>query len=287
MYDNFNNLKDFLNNNKVFNLEKNKIIDYEVDSDKYVYTKLWENKSQNLTITYKLNNFLFRSRHFEKLNLNSTNILFGGCSQTFGEGLPEEYMWTNMLIKKLKKENTFNNITDYNIGMTGDSIDLCIKNVIAFIEEYGKPDYVFLCLPDIGRSIFYSDRYKEYSIFYMNAGFLYLKDLQKRNMLQNYKYEDNIQRHSLTIRLFEKYCSEAGINLFWTTWDTEDAKLYNELNFSNFIYLEGLDPDLLRKKENVNNYKFWEIAEDRNHFGSSWTSYLSDKFFEVVNDKIN
>ena len=50
MYDNFNNLKDFLNNNKVFNLEKNKIIDYEVDSDKYVYTKLWENKSQNLRI---------------------------------------------------------------------------------------------------------------------------------------------------------------------------------------------------------------------------------------------
>ena len=287
MYDNFNNLKDFLNNNKVFNLEKNKIIDYEVDSDKYVYTKLWENKSQNLTITYKLNNFLFRSRHFEKLNLNNTNILFGGCSQTFGEGLPEEYVWTNMLIKKLKKENTFNNITDYNIGMTGDSIDLCIKNVIGFIEEFGKPNHIFLCLPDIGRSIFYSDRYKEYSIFYMNPGFLYLKDLQKRNMLQNYKYEDNIQRHSLTIKLFEKYCSEAGINLFWTTWDTQDAKLYNELNFSNFVYLEGLDPDVLRKKKNVNSYKFWDIAEDKNHFGSSWTSYLSNKFFEAVNDKIN
>ena len=41
------------------------------------------------------------------------------------------------------------------------------------------------------------------------------------------------------------------------------------------------------KKENVNNYKFWDIAEDRNHFGSSWTSYLSNKFFEAVNDKIN
>ena len=89
----------------------------------------------------------------------------------------------------------------------------------------------------------------------------------------------------LTIKLFEDYCNASGIKLFWTTWDMEDAKLYNCLNFSNFIYIKDLDPEKLKKKENKESYSFWEIAEDYDHFGSSWTSYLADKFLEVINDK--
>ena len=287
MYENFNEIKEFINYKKIFNSEKNKIIDYVIDSDNYTHTKIWSSHDKNSNLTYKLNNFLFRSRHFEKLNSNNTNILFSGCSQTFGEGLPEKYMWTNLLMEKIKEKNILNNVLDYNLAVPGESIDSCIKNLIGFIEEYGKPNYIFLCLPDLGRSIFYSEKYKEYNIFYMHPGFFYINDPQKRKMMQEYKYENNIQRHSLTIKLFESYCKEAGIDLFWTTWDTEDAKLYNQLDFDNFFYFKELDMNILNKKENINGYEFWEVAADKNHFGSSWTSYLSEQFFEVINDKTN
>jgi hypothetical protein len=66
----------------------------------------------------------------------------------------------------------------------------------------------------------------------------------------------------------------------------EDAKLYNDLNFYNFIYMKDLDPEKLKKKDNVYNYSFWKVAEDLDHFGSSWTSHLAEQFLEALNDKI-
>jgi hypothetical protein len=291
MYENFNKIKYFLNHNEIFNLEKNRISNtkYTIDTDNYIYLKDWWSKDKKevdaSTIIYKLNNLFFRSRHFEQLDINNTNILFGGCSQTFGEGLPENCRWTDILIDKIKKTKNFNDVVDYNVAMTGDSIDLCIKNLIGFVEKYGKPNYIFACLPDLGRSIFYSQKHKDYKIFYMNPKFLYLNDPQQKKMIIDYQYEDNVYRHSLLIKLFENYCRDSGIKLFWTTWDNQDAELYKDLNFSNFVYMKDLDPEKLKKKENMHGYKFWAVAEDKDHFGSSWTSYLAEQFLEKLNDK--
>jgi hypothetical protein len=250
----------------------------------------WYDKTcEGPEVTYKLNSMGFRSKNFEKLDNNKNNILFSGCSCTFGEGLPEEYMWTKMLTSNMSK--IYSNISDYNIAFPGQSIFTIIKNTYAFINKYGNPKFLFICFPPITRYTGYSNKLNKYTNLYL------LRNIRNKNnpnieeeaqYTKSFKYENNILVYSLLIHMLEDFCKSKDINLFWSAWDKDDYKAYNICNFKNYI---ELDFSVYEQPyiENIDNLPYWNFAEDSAHPGTKWSKMISNKMFSEVlkNEKNN
>ena len=86
---------------------------------------------------YKLNQDGFRSKDFLEFDKDKNNILFAGCSITFGQGLPEDLVWPQALISRLESNNPKEIFDSYNIGLPGVGIFTICKNILAFNDNEG------------------------------------------------------------------------------------------------------------------------------------------------------
>jgi len=247
---------------------------------------------------YRINKNSFRSDHFNILNNENLNILVAGCSYTFGEGLPEEYIWPTLLKNKIQK-NSNKKVQMYNLGFMGNSHINIISLVKSFIVEYGKPDYLFVCFPDFTRDVIYDKYENRYKNVITLKRYIENKQHYKSEFeyVKNFVYENNIYRIINLIHLLEMLCEFAGIKLIWSAWNNPDAEIYRQSKFKNFLEIDGfmypiIDENLpngeeairLADLENTNNWPYWKKARDMNHPGSRWTNYLSDMFLnEMVN----
>ncbi len=281
-----------------FSLEKHKPKEYYEDD--YLITN-------NITspilidgpeVLYKINRAGFRSKHFEDFNPNNVNILYGGCSWTFGEGLPEELTWTHMLSDKIKTLHPDKQVDSYNVAISGASIDLIIKNVVGFLNNFGQPDYIILNFPDIYRKLRYNHQTSWYGEDPLNLpeGFVkafrgtyymtHRKDNPSRIWTEHGIYENIVNDHILNIHLLEYLCAAAKIKLLWTNW-TYDPTLMNT-NFKNSYFLHG-GPFYKSSREDIEvpypndaNLPYWSIAKDDAHPGTAYTTKLAEGVFGVL-----
>ena len=224
---------------------------------------------------------------FKELDNKKINILCSGCSFTFGEGLPEEAIWPTILSKKIKF--LYNQDVDvYNLGYPGHSIDSIIKNVLSFIKLYGKPNYLFICFPSISRYITFEKENLNFPYKVFHPNLINMKNKISKfaeKELKNYKEENNIFNHFLLIHLIEEYCLSNDIKLMWTTWETEESFMYEQIDFNNYILAE-VDYKKTFVNKNIENLPYWKIAEDGGHPGSSWNFYLSNIFEKEIKNEI-
>jgi hypothetical protein len=197
-------------------------------------------------IEYELNEHGYRSPDFNK----PAEILTLGCSQTFGIGIEKmENTWPAILSKKL-------NLTYANLAKSGNSISSQIRRAHAYINQFGKPKYIYAIFPDFDRLEFPVDQ--QLLMPNKNKNNLhYLETIHKKNQAEVPKVSKapheagNVIppsfRHFYSaqhILMFEQYCKEAGINLIWSTWSIPDHILISKLKeldgsaYSNFIELE-------------------------------------------------
>lgn len=247
----------------------------------------------NNNIKYNLNKFGFRSQSFENFNKSNTNILYAGCSFTFGLGLPEQYMWSNILTNKIKTY-TNQNIESFNIGYRAFSNYLIVKNIMSFIRIYGKPDYLFVLFPDCARDFIFNEKTQQYQhvfprFFNKNKSVPF-----EIKYTKNFSYETNFLKSSDMIKNLEDFCKESGIKLIWTTWYYPDFEIYQKVGFNNLlitdttflqantgyqrIYTRG-QHGVEYSYENKNKLPYWEVARDLVHPGTAWTNHISDEFF--------
>lgn len=232
-------------------------------------------------VTYKINMAGYRTKHFNPFDNSKNTILFAGCSWTFGEGIPNEYTWPELLAKN------FENVDYYNIGYMGMSISHIIKNVYSFIRSYDKPKYLFICFPDMQRNMYYSEERQAYIKAYASTKFIGHKDKDQERYTLEFIPENNLLLATTQISALEDYCAEAGINLIWTTWVYEDYKIYKDLGFK-FL----MDPDTsfiqlnIKSKNtyypNTDNLPYWGLARDGGHPGTAWNTHISKRFLEVI-----
>lgn len=100
--------------------------------------------------TYSLNDWGHRC---EDIDVSANNILFLGCSNTFGTGLPKEKTWPYLVSKEL-------GMREVNLGLPGGSLDSCFRLYNAWQYEIKAPITV-LCKPpgrrvEIDRDIRYA-----------------------------------------------------------------------------------------------------------------------------------
>jgi len=241
-------------------------------------------------VIYRINSDGFRSDHFKKIKNNETSILFGGCSWTFGEGIPEEYTWTRLLTNKIEKK-IGTKINYFNTAYMGSSIDLIIRNIMAFIRKYGAPTYIFILFPDMARKVKYDENNKKYVKAFPNPSWLSENDnhVQKKHTIE-YIFENNLYDNFNLIYFLEDYCKLHNIKLLWSSWMTAEYEYYQQYKFNSFIIendgkIPYFDPSCPKESdrdyyENINNLPYWKIAKDNAHPGTAWTHFISNFFFE-------
>lgn len=242
-------------NYKLFEMFANDPFNWSNSKYKFSYTEgalnryneslLWT--SDKIKDPLVINSMGYRSDEF----LENRDIVFAGCSFTWGCGVVFDGIWGNILSESL-------NAKSYNLGWSGKSTQFIVRNTIAFCKKYGNPKVIFCLFPDFTRIEVKSDASHmvgkntppgmvgrhEYSI--LQNGTTPIKDIKYSKA--PHLAEDMIPLEFLFsinldyIHMLELYCELNNIKLFWGTWDKwQDEYLYKNIkstNFKNYVYLE-------------------------------------------------
>ena len=191
---------------------------------------------------YSSNSLGYRSPEFTK----DVDTIFVGDSHTYGIGLPDRFIWTNILAQSL-------GFSYVNLAMPGASTQACVNNVMFYIKKYGKPKNIFCAFPDMGRMVgFINDKTSTARGFNGTTGSVGLQlepyaDLSAVPSFMKKPYEiDQIIPLEMAvfnslkdIRFLEQYCEEAGINLFWTSFSTDSHYMIRLMTEKKSLYYEN------------------------------------------------
>jgi len=198
---------------------------------------------------YLLNSSGFRSDEF----INKPDILFAGCSHTFGCGTTDRYLWTKVVADHFKTGH-------YNLGVPGASIMSIVSNIFEYFRIYGNPKVVVCLFPDPQRTF----RLKNYHFGYSRED--YNPDYNK--ILNEDDYYDHIQHlhqnlkipkfiklpteiqniiqpdtsyylSMLFINMLEQYCITNNIKFIWSMWLNENMESIDTVRSRNYGRLEG------------------------------------------------
>lgn len=193
---------------------------------------------------FKINSMGYRSDEF----IESRDLIFAGCSETWGDAVLEDGIWGNILSKKM-------GVKSYNLGASGKSVQFIVNNLLAFFKENGNPKFLFCLFPEFTRCEMKSD------VSFMKN--INVADKARGRMTYSViKYfERDISKYSKAphlaeeiipdefifsitidyIKYLETYCNLNNIFFRWGTWSKhEDNYLKNNidhLDFKNYTYL--------------------------------------------------
>jgi hypothetical protein len=171
---------------------------------------------ENWDVEYKFNSDLFRCDHFKE-DHNGLHIVFSGCSSTEGVGIPQEQTWAYKVYSEISKNKKVDGY--YNLGQSNTGYQQVIGNTLTYISKYGKPDYLFILLPNIQRRYEYveeEDLWKFTSYPQPND------NPSDHPCLDSDDYMAVFPIWAKTWTSFLNYCKTNNIKVFWSTWDMVD-----------------------------------------------------------------
>ena len=232
-------------------------------------------------IEFNLNKFTFRSKPLKKFNKNEINIIYAGCSITYGEGVYEKEMWTTILTNKIQSLNSDKIVNGNNIAYPGASIKAIIKNLLGAIQITGNPNYIFISFPPVSRDLFYSKGRGQFINCFVHD-FIHQDPLDTSiRYNQNFSYENNLLTATTIIFLLEEFCKSSNIKLIWGTWDENDNETFQKINFSNYLKINKKYEDNAIKTDSLN----WEIGKDGVHPGAKWHLGLANYIFDSLKNE--
>lgn len=200
----------------------------------------------------RINNEGFRSDDFAP----NVDLLLSGCSQTYGMGLPEKYIFADIIKRTL-------GITINNLGAPGASWTMIVDNIFAYFKKYGHPKKLVVVFPNterlrtpINKNILITeywterDREKEISTWeclgseYLQVTYLsqfpgprYSKrpHIAKDVFPHDFTYYTAIQ----SLNRLEQYCEMAEIPFKWTTWDFNTGRSIEKMRAVDPSYFKG------------------------------------------------
>lgn len=206
---------------------------------------------------YLINSSGHRGPEFSK----GTDLLFAGCSFTYGLGIPENGIWGAILANR-------RGLTYNNISRGGASIPWIIRELFAYFKKYGNPKTLLCLFPGLTRTFIASnpdilevggprgvDRFTKdlddrKSVCNIDLG--YMAEIEDRPLYSKRPHliEDVISADILVqismqnIRMLEQYCRSSGIEFLWGTWSggfakmLEEQKLSEIYDFSHYVSMQ-------------------------------------------------
>jgi hypothetical protein len=179
----------------------------------------------NMKIEYRINNYGYRGEDFNE----PAEIITLGCSQTYGFGLPQDYIWPEI----------FSNITNktvHNLGSNGDSLCGQVFKAFKYFEEIGNPKIILGLFPSsrvempyisgvFGNGSRVSDSIRHVRFIQR----IFIKNAKKRvkysktphNPEEVLPEEFALFYSFIFMQMLKQYCKEKNILLLWTFWDDE------------------------------------------------------------------
>lgn len=262
---------------------------------------------------YTLNSKSYRGKEF----INSPEIIVSGCSFTYGSGLPDHVMWSNILSELINKDNI-------NLGLPGKSVTSIINNLYSYFREYGHPKYILCLFPSfrrfelpINKDLILSK--KNYSkdsnltneiIFNLKMeGSFYVQDIIMEDGLLSdkpkyskkpYIFEDVVSSDLAywsaikAILAFEQYCKVAGIKFLWATYEYDLELAINKIKdrypkyYESFINIGNGYYNQCHKEESKINPYIWQSGLDRErgldyaHPGLHFNIHVAEAFYKAI-----
>lgn len=236
------------------------------EKNKTYYLTYPEEHDQKLNIDprveYKLNNFAHRCDDFDFLDKSKTNILFAGCSSTFGHSISEKYVWTKKLYNSIvvKNKGPF-----HSIGIPGAGIERVVHNIIKYCNKFGNPDYIFIAHADFTREVLYKSETDEFiNKIHINYNTNSLKSENDFDFYLMYKFQ-------IFYRILEIYCSSHNIKLISSSWDSitidRALRIFPNTFINKTLVLSEHAKNFNYDEVDKQDYDLLAIARDERHPG--------------------
>lgn len=253
---------------------------------------------------YFINNLEFRDNADWNFG-NPADIIALGCSHTYGVGIPQKYIWPEIIKSKT-------NQTVANLGICGASAQTMLDSFLLYLDKVGNPKYVLACFPDhlryshVADSVFFAlnnggDNYRSKKIVthtrtsdYDNGNINIEDKIIKLPADPRYTIpvEESLSQYISSIYIIEKVCQFLNIKFYWSTWHNPTKNIFldnlflqkdfclNRINFienisSQHLANEFLGPvDYEDERNCVIDHKM--KSEDFEKYNSMW-DVASDK----------
>jgi len=226
-------------------------------------------------VEYKLNKHLFRCDQF-KTNHNKFHILFGGCSETFGESGPINESWSYRVYENIKQKKETSGY--FNISSPGFTIFHIFHNIKIYTKLYGKPDLIVLFLPSLLRYFEYINKNDIYQIKYV-----YMPEKKNKKIFT--EYANHFIYSVFMINDFLNYCKNLDIKIIWSTWSSEDMRNFNNIELFSDSFLNI--PTMLKLHlETTNPDQFDILRRDGIHRGNVFHKNIANEFIKKINESL-
>lgn len=199
---------------------------------------------------YRRNKYCFRSSEFKE----NEQLLFAGCSHTYGMGVPEDMIWGVQIANRL-------NLSYSNLGIPGASVSTIVNNIFAYFRLFGHPKILVIIFPNFERLMLPVNTNilvpstRNYSNYVKNN--LPLNDLYLEHsyLVENTQPKFSKKPHNVdevipldvpywmatqSINLLEQYCDMAKVKLIWSTWDYMTYRSLKKMNSKDNSYFKHM-----------------------------------------------
>jgi len=208
---------------------------------------------------YKINDLGFRN-----IKSNSVDVGAFGCSFTFGQGMPNELLWHQVLADKLKL-----NISNY--GIPGASIQTCV-DIFAIVSKFVSMSKAYFLLPSYNRIQLtkYSSQDK-LGVFScipgINGKLASSYGLCSEDIMKVLPNEEIVKQIKNSLYLLDHLGKSRNIEIYASSWDKHTYDLLKVLNLQNVKLLPvWFTPETL----------IWDKARDKRHPGPKHHKYFAD-----------
>ena len=227
MFDKLNLLKSkSLSDITAFGTYKHDALVHDIDffgPDDVTYAHLWPYEQFN----YSLNANGYRGPAFP----TETDIAAFGCSFTAGLGLPEDYLWHNLVASELQ-------LTSLNFGVSGASVK-SIAELFLITSKHIQIKHAVFLLPSYNRMQIGIKHMKKNMLTHLSLipglkselSFSYGVDVEM--LYKHIPDDDQIKTFKNDMYLLDYVAKHRNIKVYFSSWDGVTYNLLNQLNLKN------------------------------------------------------
>lgn len=280
-------------------------------------THTWPESDLKMKVKYKINSNGYRSEEF---GMNQ-EVLVLGCSQTFGQGLPEEFTWAKVFADSIGKSYA-------KLAQPGDSAQAQVHKAFKYFEEFGNPEIIIASFPSTRLEIPYIPKKIGSKLSLSQTEFKQECQIQQIFLYDELEKFSKIPHspeevlpievglfYSFTfVQLLQQYCRSHKIKLIWNMWDDElffeyviknspeALRDYLHIDFREFMFDDQDGVEYIKHKTVENAYVIPEChqelsdhilfyrAADYNpgvgngHWGIHLNQHIAEQFLQRYND---
>lgn len=244
------------------------------------------------SVRYYFNSLGYRSDEFTDVH-DGQHVLFAGCSETEGYGGNLDSIWAYIMYTELIKTRKLSGF--FNVSRAAWGHETILNNIMRYIDAYGKPDKIYMLLPNIARRYEWAGTHKNRERYKHKLKTPYYVEHhieewygEPREHQTLKEQRSDIVRFTILLRMFEEYCISNHIDLVWSSWARPDAINYKNLNvFKNFILLPDTAEVMLESESfTVDEDKKKYLIRKRDwHHGYMYHYMWAQRFLGLVDTK--